>query len=1195
MKLSSIIKFECLYNAKHIYTHLFFFLLIFQGIWYNMGISDHIPNKNMMINAPAIAYGNLALMGMILFAVTAIITAGSLARDLESGSAHILYPAVIKEKKYFLGKYLGTVIVNLMVVLGYPLGILLFPLFGTGLPEQYGPVPLGQLLHGFFLLTVPNLIFLVTLSIFMVVMFRRAAAAYLGILLIFIFFLVSVSLRNKTAYPFAIELLDPFGYCCVKHITDKMDILQFNLAYLPLSKSLLLNRLIWITVSALLFVASVFKFNFKTFIARPGKTAKQGKVIAKPVLDVLDIGLPVIPSLNHGIWSCMIKSVKFAWVNMKSILVAPGFLAMLITLLLMFLGYDFLWTSTNYLTTSHLPLTSIMTIIRVPMMLVIGVMILIISGEILFKDRASSLWPVVDAMPTPSWVYILSRWITMGGLAFIIASLMFAAGVFSQWVMGFHDIEWGLYIRDLYGPRFGWLTSLQLISLAFFFGALFNDRLKGHIVSIAVFLFIVMSVDHQLIERQHLAFSIVPASLGPKMINYSEMNGYGVLDAGLFFYTGAWMSLSALFFVVTLLLWNQGVNRSFKERLQVLKRTVRMPLGKVLGGTAIICFILFGGFQYGIHDNLICKAGYQTKAQKEVAATAYEKKYAKYREVVQPKITNLDLAMDLFPAKRQAAYTAKLALKNESGQPIDTLHLDWDKKLVVEKIFANNYRLEKLEEDPGLRHIIFRLTPSLEPGQSLTLNLVADLAYKGFHQSEFQGDLTYNGTVLGTDFLPFFGYDRSRELTNNKKRLQQGLVPLDSRMDTMDNAFSRTNRFESVQSDSLTWHMVISTDGDQRLIGPGDEVYIWQEEGRNYAEYRSERSGPMDFKIISARFATKAFDCQGTPCRLSYDPRHTYNLSVFEDAVQKAVPWFAERLGPYPYSVVRIVEKPFYDTDFISFANVTAISESHGWTADIKKDEDGQYIYLTIARELARQWILASLKAADVQGAEFLTRSLAQYYAFRFLERTIGQDHIGQWLDKAYEDYEKERSDEDIEEKPLLYVDEAAYLSRDKGGLALYALAQRIGAEQFDGWLAQWLAQAAQKEDLLTSADFYNDLKHFIPAGLHPFVRDWFEGRIQYRLSLDNAQIEDGKLALTISAVKMESRGERGTMETQFSAPLMVGMADESGDVKDIRQIMIRPGKNSYALDCGLSSAAVVLDPYYWYLIETRQKCSKEL
>ena len=126
------------------------------------------------------------------------------------------------------------------------------------------------------------------------------------------------------------------------------------------------------------------------------------------------------------------------------------------------------------------------------------------------------------------------------------------------------------------------------------------------------------------------------------------------------------------------------------------------------------------------------------------------KKYAKYQEVVQPKITNLDLPLDLFPSKRQAAYTAKLALKNESGQPIDTLHLDWDKKLVVEKIFSNNYCLEKFEDDAGLRHTIFRLTPSLEAGESLTLNLVANLAYKGFHQSEFQGDLTYNGTVLGT-------------------------------------------------------------------------------------------------------------------------------------------------------------------------------------------------------------------------------------------------------------------------------------------------------------------------------------------------------------------------------------------------------------------------------------------------------------
>ena len=526
---------------------------------------------------------------------------------------------------------------------------------------------------------------------------------------------------------------------------------------------------------------------------------------------------------------------------------------------------------------------------------------------------------------------------------------------------------------------------------------------------------------------------------------------------------------------------------------------------------------------------------------------------------------------------------------------METLHLDWAQKLTVAELYCDGHSLEKLEHDSEFRHAVYRLKPALAPGKTMELTIKATLAHKGFHQSDFQGDLTYNGSLLGTDFLPFFGYDRSRELDENKGRLHQDLDLLDSRMDRMDNCFSGANRFESVRSDGLTWNMVISTDAEQTVIAPGEKVKAWQENGRNYARFRSEHPGSMDFKIISARLVTRAFDCQGVSCRISHDPRHTYNLQVYEDAVQKAVSWFSGKLGAYPYSVARVVEKPFYDEDFITFANITAISEACGWTADIKKDEDGQYIYMTMARALARQWILASLKAADVQGAELLTQSIAQYYTFRFLHVMFGQEQTKQWLDKAYKDYEKDRADEAIEEKPLLLVDKAAYLSRKKGGLALYALSRRMGPEIFDQWLGKWIMHARQKETFLTAADFYNDLINFVPNDLHPFVRDWFERRIQYRLSLDNAQIKDGKLTLTISAAKMESKNEKGMMELSFSTPLGVGMADESGNVPDVRQIMIRPGQNSYTLDCRLSSATVILDPDYWYLIEFRKKCSKKL
>jgi len=86
----------------------------------------------------------------------------------------------------------------------------------------------------------------------------------------------------------------------------------------------------------------------------------------------------------------------------------------------------------------------------------------------------------------------------------------------------------------------------------------------------------------------------------------------------------------------------------------------------------------------------------------------------------------------------------------------------------------------------------------LEPGESIRLNVHAKLHYRGFKQKDPQADLTYNGSFLGTNILPCFGYDEIRELDNNKDRLEQGLVLIKSKLASIDNIFSRTN---AVQSD----------------------------------------------------------------------------------------------------------------------------------------------------------------------------------------------------------------------------------------------------------------------------------------------------------------------------------------------------------------------------------------------------------
>lgn len=155
--------------------------------------------------------------------------------------------------------------------------------------------------------------------------------------------------------------------------------------------------------------------------------------------------------------------------------------------------------------------------------------------------------------------------------------------------------------------------------------------------------------------------------------------------------------------------------------------------------------------------------------------------------------------------------------------------------------------------------------------------------------------------------------------------------------------------------------------------------------------------------------------------------------------------------------MVLVVEKPFYDNDFITFSNVTAVSENLGWTADIQTPEDGQYIHQAMAGQFGKQWLKPVLKVADVQGAELLTESIVRYYAFGFMDETRGHGQTGKWLDKACENYGKDRAKEAIKENPLIFADEAAYFSKEKGGLALYALARRMGVGGFDRWLGKCL------------------------------------------------------------------------------------------------------------------------------------------
>jgi hypothetical protein len=122
-----------------------------------------------------------------------------------------------------------------------------------------------------------------------------------------------------------------------------------------------------------------------------------------------------------------------------------------------------------------------------------------------------------------------------------------------QLFTGFTHIDWGLYIRDIFGPRFGWITLLQIVSFAFLVGAFFANRFKGHILTISIFMFILISLDLDLIEQLRFAFPFVPGTM-----DYSEMIGYGIYDVALPWYALAWTFLALIMLVLATIFWNRG-------------------------------------------------------------------------------------------------------------------------------------------------------------------------------------------------------------------------------------------------------------------------------------------------------------------------------------------------------------------------------------------------------------------------------------------------------------------------------------------------------------------------------------------------------------------------------------------------------------------------------------------------------------
>jgi len=253
----------------------------------------------------------------------------------------------------------------------------------------------------------------------------------------------------------------------------------------------------------------------------------------------------------------------------------------------------------------------------------------------------------------------------------------------------------------------------------------------------------------------------------------------------------------------------------------------------------------------------------------------YEQRYKEHEELSQPRLTDVNLHVDIFPEERRVRLKGSYELVNKSGETIETLHLNLDKRLDVLDLSLKDDALETNDTDVGYR--IYRLCDPLAPGEGLALDFDLAINVEGFVNNGPNHEIVANGTFFdNSTYLPRVGYLRERELKDPRIRRKQGLDAARRLADPSDSTACRVAFFPD--GDWISFEATVSTSPDQIALAPGYLQREWEEGGRRYFHYKMDRPIDYFFAFVSGRYAVLRDSWNDVSIEVYHHPQHNYNI-----------------------------------------------------------------------------------------------------------------------------------------------------------------------------------------------------------------------------------------------------------------------------------------------------------------------------
>lgn len=1164
------IRFEWRYYLRQpsfYVTSLLFFLMTFLAA----------SSESIQIGGGGEVLGNgpfsviRTLVTMLIFSMFLVVNfVGSTAiRNTTFQMEELAYSKPFVVWQYQLGRFLGCYAVVLAVFAFVPLGTLLGSIMPWVDKERFGPTQLHYYANAYLFFAVPT-IFVLSATFYAIAnKFRSMMAMYLVAVTLFVLYVVSMALSREPEYRQLAAIIDPFGLRTFAEVSRYWTISEKNTLMPEFTGVLLNNRLLWTAIGVGILLAFGGLFGKLTLSRAGGKKSKKAQLVTP------DFPLSAIQTAASipSAWQQFVTRTGF---EMRQIFLSAPFI--ILSLICIFDMVAPLIDPQGLYGTPDWPLTQTMvTLVTDATSLLFVLIVIYYCAEVVWRERSSGMGDIVDSLPVSNMVFWLSKLVAVSLLMTSLYALCMAATLLYQLGSGFTDLDMPQYLVRL--GFFSLLPFLMTVVLAFFIQVLSPNKYVG-MLGFVIYYAISLVMSSWGFSHNMYQFASTPEA------PFSDLNRFGWTLETQSWYLLYWGGLVAVMFVLGFGLYQRGPAQSLRTRFGLL----RYQIGKS-GLIAAMCgLFVFSAVGSWIFYNTRVLNTYTNAEQQMDLQAEYEKQFKAGQDDPILVATDVEAKVDIFPEQRLIKAEVVQQMRNKFDTPISKMLVnipDYTQSLEIE---VAGGEMAKIAGNSRTAWLNFA-TP-IPAGASVTVTTRIVRQTLGFVDANVDTSLVENGTFINnSELLPVFGYQPGAELQDRHERSKRGLKPVE-RMFKLEDSKRYSESGFGRGEDFISFNATVSTSEDQMAIAPGYLQQQWVDKGRRYFHYQMDKPIFNFYAFLSARLAVKKEQYKGVSLEIYYHPAHHWNVERMMASMKDSLDYFNDAFGLYQHQQMRIIEFPGYRSFAQSFANTVPYSEQIGFISDLRDEDEIDMPYYVTAHEMAHQWWGHQVGSANVQGSAVIPETLAQYSALRVMEQKYGELKLRKFLKYELDRYLRGRSEEKLEEMPLLRAENQGYIHYRKGSVVMMALKDRIGVKRLDENLKAFLQEFQYKQNPYpTTLDLVRHLKTDLSIAEQAFVDDLFVNITLYDLRVMDIKSEPVgkdqlKLTLQIKAAKMTADGKGQETAQPLAEQIEIGAfsADPDEFSKDnktlyLQKHQIKTGDNTIVITVPAGAAFVGIDP----------------